>query len=292
MTGVTTFHPANDDVYISGTFQNQWAKPGDDPAYRMTDSGNNRYSITLSLEKDDTCEYKFAKVHNDQASWDSAEWAGGPNRTIVVHETTSVLIPWASCPQLPVVSHAGQDYKTLQIGQQCWFRENLNIGERITSSTAQTNNSKIEKYCYDNLDANCNTYGGLYQWGELMQYATTEGSQGICPDDWHVPTENEWNTLIGNSGGASAAGLKMKSTTGWSNSGNGTNSSSFTVLPGGYSKPEGTFSDAGNDAGFWSSSVYPGYPYGMEFEIRYSSNDVFTSALVKTYGFSVRCIHD
>lgn len=125
----------------------------------------------------------------------------------------------------------GNTYDTVVIGTQCWMRENMNIGTRINSGTAQTNNSTIEKYCYNNDANNCNsphpTYadGGLYNWDEAMQYSTTEGAQGICPDGWHIPTDAEWYTLenylkdTGQSCGAtrdnvfecSTAGTKLKS---------------------------------------------------------------------------------
>jgi len=53
----------------------------------------------------------------------------------------------------------------------------------------------IEKYCYGDDEANCTTDGGFYQWDEAMQYTETEGTQGICPADWHIPTDAEQNTL-------------------------------------------------------------------------------------------------
>ena len=69
------------------------------------------------------------------------------------------------------------------------MKENLNVGTLINGDVEQTNNSIIEKYCYDNDTANCTTYGGLYQWNEAMQYVTTPGTKGICPDGWHIPTQ-------------------------------------------------------------------------------------------------------
>ncbi len=45
------------------------------------------------------------------------------------------------------------------------------------------------------IQANCDTYGGLYHWHEMMAYSSIEGTQGICPDGWHLPTDNEWKTL-------------------------------------------------------------------------------------------------
>ena len=95
---------------------------------------------------------------------------------IIADDGTIVMnIP---CPGLPKVYYeggpnndiGGDYYNTVLIGDQCWLRENLNIGTRIDGILDQTNNTIMEKYCYDNLEANCKTYGGLYQWNEAMQY--------------------------------------------------------------------------------------------------------------------------
>ena len=120
--------------------------------------------------------------------------------------------------------------------------ENLNIGTTISGATDMANNSIIEKYCNENNTANCDTYGGLYQWNEMMEYSTTPGVQGICPTGWHLPTDAEWTVLTSYLGGESIAGGKMKTTgtieagTGlWYAPNNGaTNSSGFSALPGGY----------------------------------------------------------
>jgi uncharacterized protein (TIGR02145 family) len=67
------------------------------------------------------------------------------------------------------------------VGDKCWLKENLNVGTMILSEQNQSDNGLIEKYCYGDLPANCETYGGLYQWREAMQYIATPGTQGICP---------------------------------------------------------------------------------------------------------------
>jgi len=74
------------------------------------------------------------------------------------------------CPGMPTVVYGGQTYNTVQIGTQCWLKENLNIGTKIPGTQNQANNGTIEKYCYNNDEANCAIYGGLYQWNEMMQY--------------------------------------------------------------------------------------------------------------------------
>jgi len=70
----------------------------------------------------------------------------------------------------------------------------------VSAATFQTNNTQVEKWCYGDLQSNCATYGGLYQWDEMMDYAPSDGgnpstTQGICPPGWHVPSDPEWKTL-------------------------------------------------------------------------------------------------
>jgi hypothetical protein len=114
------------------------------------------------------------------------------------------------CPGMPYFTDTrdGKVYTTVYIGTQCWMKQNLNIGTRIAGAGNQTNNGTIEKYCYDDNESNCDYYGGLYQWNEMMQYTTTQGVKGICPKGWHLPTNNEWNVLSTFLGGS--AGGKMK----------------------------------------------------------------------------------
>ncbi|NVN96881.1 hypothetical protein HXX01_01400, partial [Candidatus Nomurabacteria bacterium] len=77
----------------------------------------------------------------------------------------------APCPGTPTMVYGGHTYNTVQIGPQCWLKENLNLGTRINGSQNQTNDNQIEKYCYNDLESNCDIYGGLYQWNEMMQYS-------------------------------------------------------------------------------------------------------------------------
>lgn len=177
------------------------------------------------------------------------------------NELSFTTLPFSTCGDL--ISYEGQNYNTVQIGTQCWLKENLNVGTMIMTSQSMSNNGIIEKYCCYNIPDYCVTYGGLYQWNETMQYTTQQGTQGICPSGWHIPTEGEWCTLtqfidqtvdcnsIGHSG--TDVGTKMKSTTGWSSGGGGTNESGFTALPGGFIIPpisQGMLSEAF----FWNST--------------------------------------
>ena len=96
----------------------------------------------------------------------------------------------------------GLSYNTVQIGSQCWMAQNLNYGQHILSHDSAflhseaINNGVIEKYCLGNDPTNCQDYGGLYDWNEMMEYSTTENIQGVCPGGWYLPSDNEWNILI------------------------------------------------------------------------------------------------
>ncbi|MCX6272685.1 MAG: hypothetical protein NTU44_16005 [Bacteroidetes bacterium] len=197
----------------------------------------------------------------------------------------------SSCPGIPSFSYGGQSYNTVLIGTQCWMKENLNIGTMINGSSNQTNNPLIEKYCYDNNPARCNVYGGLYQWNEMMQYSTTAGTQGICPNGWHIPIDEEWQNLVDYLG-SELAGGKMKEigTIHWFHQNTGaTNISGFTALGSGHRDESGNFNNLNGAAPFWSSSEFSSNS-AIDLNLVYSSAQILETVQPKIYGFSVRCI--
>lgn len=148
----------------------------------------------------------------------------------------------------------GHYYNVVTIGTQIWMAESLNTGKMINwSFDNRTNNDgEIEKYCYDNISENCEIFGGMYSWHEMMDYNSPEDDplitiQGICPDGWHIPDLNEWLILFDYAGGTSFAGGNLKDT-GTVENGTGmwlapnegaTNKYGFTALPGGAPYPAG-----------------------------------------------------
>lgn len=110
----------------------------------------------------------------------------------------------------------GQVYKTVQIGEQCWMAENLNIGTMIESNAPgrqMSDNGMIEKYCWNNVTGNCDgsdgkiKRGGFYEWQEAIQYWNGQPElpvRGICPEGWHIPSNAEWNELLNYLGGNNA----------------------------------------------------------------------------------------
>ncbi|MEI7895853.1 MAG: FISUMP domain-containing protein [bacterium] len=194
------------------------------------------------------------------------------------------------CPGTPTVTYDGKTYNTIQIGTQCWFRENLNLGTRINGSVNQTNNGIIEKYCYDDLESNCDLYGGLYQWNEMQKYITTQQLRGICPVGWLLPKDSDWTKLTTFLGGDSIAGGSMKSSTGWDGDGTGTNSSGFTVFPGGFRNENGLFEMLTTDAFFWSSTQTTSSSSAWNRFLNQTRTIEAWGSASKVNGYSVRCI--
>ncbi|MDR2577648.1 MAG: hypothetical protein LBC70_02415 [Chitinispirillales bacterium] len=138
----------------------------------------------------------------------------------------------------------------VNIGNQTWMAENLNWAGDDGNLGA----------CYDNNASNCNLYGRLYDWNTVMggsasSSSSPSGVRGICPAGWHVPSDAEWETLVNFAGGSFTAGRELKSTSGWSNNGNGTDDFGFSALPGGYGW-SGDFVHVGSDGIWWSATEY------------------------------------
>ena len=185
----------------------------------------------------------------------------------------------------------------ITIGTQTWARANLNVGTRIDATSSQINNSTVEKYCYGDTDAGCtNTdsngvaYGALYQWDEAMQYANTEGAQGICPVDSHIPTDADWKTLEMFLSDMTQA---VADTTGWRGTDEGTKlksggSSGLNIPLAGYSYTGGFFDELSLVAYLWSSSESS--PSAWSRYLYSSSETVLRDTDDKALGLSVRCV--
>ena len=229
------------------------------------------------------------------AVWDSPS----ASKTIIFQFASNI-----PCIEEPEITYDGQVYHAVQIGSQCWLKENLNVGIMIPASQQQSDNSIIEKYCYDDNPDNCTIYGGLYQWPEAMQYNDVEGGQCLCPPGWHLATDLDWMILEGiadsqyNPGdpvwqgeGARGtdAGNNLKSASTWDSPG-GMDKFGFSALAAGYTYYGASY-NKGAFAHFWTSSAYSaGYPWMHWLRHDYSNPG-------RTYfewenGRSVRCVRN
>ncbi|NTW31024.1 MAG: hypothetical protein HGB12_00040 [Bacteroidetes bacterium] len=219
-----------------------------------------------------------------------------------------------NCGSTITDSRDSKQYASVLIGTQCWMAQNMNVGIKVAGSATQTsgtdnNNTSIEKYCYGDNEANCTSYGGIYQWSEAMAYKngcsnTTSQQpappvQGICPTGWHIPSAAEWATLYTYLGGTYSA-KSMASTSGWNSSGTSgnvgcnqasNNSSGFNALPGGYLNSGGSFTDVGVCFECWTATENNATSAG-DFGLHYAYSNVFPNTLPKALGGSVRCLKD
>jgi uncharacterized protein (TIGR02145 family) len=217
-------------------------------------------------------------------------------------------------------------------GTQVWMPANMNVGTMIEGTNDMSNNGILEKYCFDNLETNCDIYGGLYQWDEAMEYTSSVncdpcgpttgkgGVQGICPSGYHIPSDPEWGRYeycvenyinptgttpldvfqnnIGENGSTdlkAGPGTKMKVPDTYNPPWDGTNSSGFTAV------------DAGGRF-YYGNIFYKGGGWGVHFyaatEYEYDSSFAYVHRLdngtgqvdrdrnYKIHGFSIRCLKD
>jgi uncharacterized protein (TIGR02145 family) len=189
----------------------------------------------------------------------------------------------------------GYSYGVVLIGDQCWFAENLRTTvyadgsaiPEVTDDNAWEGLSTGARCDYDNYASNVATYGRLYNW-----YAATDAA-GLCPTGWHVPTDDEWTALetyLGANGHSGAEGTALKSTSGWSGSGNGTDDFGFSALPGGFRDSNGFFGDAEGGGVWWSSSLSGGFAWFRYLSL--NSPAIVRNGYFPRYGFSARCLRD
>lgn len=174
--------------------------------------------------------------------------------------------------------------------------ENLNIGEMVDGEDNQENDAKIERYCYDNDTTNCDKYGGLYQWAEMMQLPfecntkscadlIKPNHQGICPDGWRLLTEDDFYIVLHADGNdVGAKGVRATSF-------GGLNYSGYSLIGTGYNWNH-SFKEK-NDGTYWlypaESDKYPDEGAFAGSTVR-SLTTASKQAVYKIYGFSVRCV--
>ena len=211
----------------------------------------------------------------------------------VIHTSFSSNANWpydwsefcsAACGDL--VSHEGYDYSTVQIGEQCWFAENCRYLPEVSPSSVDSDTDPYYYvHGYEGTDveeamatANYETYGVLYNLPAVM-------TEGICPSGWHIPSDEEFTQLTDFLGGESVAGGKMKDDVLW----NGSNSSGWTGLPGGY-RFSGGVNYIGVHGYWWSASESGSYSWRRVLNYNYDVVD--RHSVSRGYGFSARCVRD
>jgi uncharacterized protein (TIGR02145 family) len=239
----------------------------------------------------------------------------------------------------------GELYQTKQIGSQCWLAQNINVGSRVslcvagdcsgadcqdgctTRGTTERNQAdasgeNFEKFCYNDDENNCTTYGGLYQWptamalpsncltsyftdnldgtftglsGNCTGYIIAAKHQGICPEGWHIPTDADWSTLESGQSTPPVNTNCSPTRVDWGCSPASINlgaggSTGFNGALAGVSGSGYGFGQQGSYVGFWSTLPINNDSW---FRLFSGGGTIYRgSGYFRTKGFSVRCIKD
>ena len=180
--------------------------------------------------------------------------------------------------------------------------ENLNIGEMVAGDKDQADDSKVERYCYDNDTINCDRYGGLYQWAEMMKLPSEcntkscadsikPNHQGICPDDWRLLTYDDFVVILNSNGNND--GIKgVRSTFGFG----GYNTTGYSLVGAGLRRPTGEFKDCLEKETYWyypGEILVDGEMFVLGSNTSYRDNSIYGPSnfnYTKLEGRSVRCV--
>jgi uncharacterized protein (TIGR02145 family) len=311
-TRTLTVKPFNGNIgFKSGTFSISiisntgisWSASSDQDWLKLsTTSGVNDDTIIVNYTANPTSLKRYATI--------TIATAGITVLSKRITQNRSLNNPIVFNPDLTygtVTDVQGNSYKTITIGTQTWMAENLRstlypdgtpipLVEGKENWDALSANDKAYCWFYDDSATYNYPYGVMYTWaaamnGEAGSSSNPSGVQGVCPDGWHVPSDDEWTTLETYLGGSTSAAIKLKETglTHWLEEG-ATNESGFTALPGGFRNGGGTLYNIGYSGHWWSSTesysfVYERYitPYNAEL-VKFST--------YKDEGLYLRCAKD
>ena len=201
------------------------------------------------------------------------------------------------------VSYHGYDYATVQIGEQCWFAENLRTELYSNGDTIPGNLSNEEWASTTEGAQAISIYGdALEMFGRAYNGYAVGDERGLCLSGWHVALDSEWKELemeLGmseadaNSGGwrGTDQGIQMKTTTGWSEGENGTNSSGFSAKPAGNRTSQGHWTNTVHNAFFWTPASSTGSA-SLFRHLRFEEAGVFRGNYGSGQGLSIRCLKD
>jgi uncharacterized protein (TIGR02145 family) len=280
-------------------------------------TGSYTYSDLESNPQSGTT-YKWYRADNT-TGLNEVEISGETGNTYLLKaEDINRVIRFAVTPRSSAGTTQGLEYKSAPHGPIIFLVEcgaqvltsNTNVGTMIQLGQAQTNNGIIEKYCYNNLESNCIAFGGLYQWGEAMSYASSSSSepsnrQGLCPTGYHIPSDLELSryeycvestfdpigpvplaTFQSSLGGAygTMVGNKLKSAGQW----DGSNASGFSGTPCGFVSWRMQFVNSSNTQIFWTTTAV-GTVYAKAHYIASGDNKLYKQDSQKIQAHSIRC---
>lgn len=212
------------------------------------------------------------------------------------------------CAGAPTVTDVdGNTYATVQIGQQCWMKENLRTKH-------YSGGGNVDFRYPNNTPATQTAYGLLYSWETVMNGALSSNGnpsfvQGICPSGWHLPSRSEWEQLRSTVGGLSTCRCDNNSNyiskalaapNGWTNynysscypgyNQSANNATGFSAMPAGWFRID-TYSDFTLSNCWWSATQYNN-ERACRIAVVYNQSDLNFADEYLNYYLSVRCVKD
>ena len=258
--------------------------PGSVSSSSKTDSGTSAGMTSSSNTPSSNSEY----VPFDHSNTLAGDWRIGENRY------KTFVDPRNGRSYYYITITSSKTGKSVTV-----MAENLNIGEMVLGENNQNDDTKIERYCYNNDTTKCDEFGGLYQWAEMMQLPSRcntescadliqENHRGICPEGWRLFTWDDYIVVSGYEDKYNDGVKGLRSTYGFL----GTNQSRFSLTGAGYRTEKGTFDDLLNTFAFFRPEEYENDASNRAhhgFIDIYGFSPSKQHRELKVKGFSVRC---
>ncbi len=270
-----------------------------DGVYAKVGTSSNENYSDRDVSSGEKYYYAITQVSNDRES--------------VFSERVSAVtdIVWSCGDRL---SYGDRFYRTVKIGDQCWFQENLNI----VNDEETEGSCSVTRLCYGDDVSWCDDFGGIYSFESASCNEKHEGMQGLCPLGWRIPSDNDWITLEtqigmkeaevlnygyrGTNQGSLLAGNSSLWRDGYLVRNPGFGASGFNILPGGTQVSPGSriFRDKGESVVFWTSTnatndgqcrIFRGEGYNTRI-INYNNEGVRRECLTEGGAAYVRCVRD
>lgn len=185
------------------------------------------------------------------------------------------ILHGSSFSQDQIADIDGNVYPTVKIGSQIWMVKNLNVSR-------YNNGDTIESFCYNHDTAYCRLYGRLYPWNSIIGDIKSHKLKDVCPENWHIPSDAEWNTLLDSLGGAVYAGMKLRTS----------EKTNFNFQWGGnYQSELDVFSFIDRKTYFWTSTEFSKTAAWM-YMTGANTKNINRSTVPKEFSFSIRCVKD
>lgn len=289
-------------------------KAGSDTSEDASSSESGDLSSCSSEESSSSESEVFSSSSEEESSSSEESESSSSDESSSSSEEESSSSALSSSSDASIYNASANSLTDLRDGQ-VYRTTTIDIPSKIYSEVWMAENLSFEtekSWCgggSETTEGDCSVYGRLYTWAAAVAKPEDECGyghecslgtgdiRGACPKGWHVPSQSEWNELFTAVGGPSTAGAKLKSSTGWNSSGNGTDNYLFSALPAGYRYNDGGFYDGGyydggNGANFWSSAAEDYGDYAYYMGLYYDIDNAGLGVDTKNYGFSVRCLKD